>query len=160
MSPKAESQPSNRIGRLRLIYPLLIPTLLDSRRRRTPPLRRSPRLPRAAATSAMAPKKDKAPPPSSKPAKSGGGKQKKKKWSKGKQKEKVNNAVLFDQATYDKLLTEAPKFKQITPSILSERLRINGSLARRAIKDLMARGLIRMVAVHSSQQIYTRATNT
>jgi len=37
---------------------------------------------------------------------------------------------------------------------------INGSLARRAIKDLMARGLIRMVSVHSSQQIYTRATNT
>ncbi|KAJ4868196.1 40S ribosomal protein S25 [Raphanus sativus] len=63
------------------------------------------------------PKKDKVPPPSSKPAKSGGGKQKKKKWSKGKQKEKVNNMVLFDQATYDKLLTEAPKFKLITPSI-------------------------------------------
>ncbi|GJN18815.1 hypothetical protein PR202_gb06017 [Eleusine coracana subsp. coracana] len=114
----------------------------------------------AAASSKMAPKKDKAPPPSSKPAKSGGGKQKKKKWSKGKQKEKVNNAVLFDQATYDKMLTEVPKFKQITPSILSERLRVNGSLARRAIKELMARGLIRMVAVHSSQQIYTRATNT
>ncbi|OQU87765.1 hypothetical protein SORBI_3003G338966 [Sorghum bicolor] len=71
----------------------------------------------------MAPKKDKAPPPSSKPAKSGGGKQKKKKWSKGKQKEKVNNAVLFDQATYDKLLSEVPKYKQITPSVLSERLR-------------------------------------
>ncbi|AQK51610.1 ribosomal protein S25 [Zea mays] len=82
------------------------------------------------------------------------------KWSKGKLKEKVNNAVLFDQATYDKLLSEVPKYKQITPSILSERLRINGSLARRAIKDLMARGLIRMVSVHSSQQIYTRATNT
>ncbi|CAO2190285.1 unnamed protein product, partial [Urochloa humidicola] len=114
----------------------------------------------AAAEAEMAPKKDKAPPPSSKPAKSGGGKQKKKKWSKGKQKEKVNNAVLFDQATYDKLLSEVPKYKQITPSVLSERLRINGSLARRAIKDLMARGLIRMVAVHSSQQIYTRATNT
>ncbi|CAL5080183.1 unnamed protein product [Urochloa decumbens] len=149
---------------LQLIYLLLIPTRLVSRRRRTPPLRRSPRPPRAAAaaatTSAMAPKKDKAPPPSSKPAKSGGGKQKKKKWSKGKQKEKVNNAVLFDQATYDKLLSEVPKYKQITPSVLSERLRINGSLARRAIKDLMARGLIRMVAVHSSQQIYTRATNT
>ncbi|GJX11078.1 gypsy type transposase [Tanacetum coccineum] len=86
-----------------------------------------------------APKKEKAPPPSSKPAKSGGGKQKKKKWSKGKQKEKVNNMVLFDKATYDKLLSEAPKFKLITPSILSDRLRINGSLARKAIKDLMAR---------------------
>ncbi|XP_044440317.1 40S ribosomal protein S25-4 isoform X2 [Triticum aestivum] len=71
----------------------------------------------------MAPKKEKAPAASSKPAKSGGGKQKKKKWSKGKQKEKVNNAVLFDQATYDKLLTEVPKYKQITPSVLSERLR-------------------------------------
>ncbi|PKI40512.1 40S ribosomal protein S25-2-like [Punica granatum] len=108
----------------------------------------------------MAPKKDKAPPPSSKPVKSGGGKQKKKKWSKGKQKEKVNNMVLFDQATYDKLLSEVPKYKLVTPSILSDRLRINGSLARRAIKDLMARDLIRIVSAHASQQIYTRATNT
>ncbi|KAJ6671391.1 40S RIBOSOMAL PROTEIN S25 [Salix viminalis] len=72
----------------------------------------------------MAPKKEKAPPPSSKPAKSGGGKQKKKKWSKGKQKEKVNNMVLFDQATYDKLLSEAPKYKLITPSVLSDRMRV------------------------------------
>ncbi|KAK9164191.1 hypothetical protein Syun_005093 [Stephania yunnanensis] len=108
----------------------------------------------------MAPKKDKAPPPSSKPAKSGGGKQKKKKWSKGKQKEKVNNMVLFDQGAYDKLLSEAPKYKLITPSVLSDRLRINGSLARKAIRELMARGLTRMVSSHSSQQIYTRATNT
>ncbi|RRT58121.1 hypothetical protein B296_00032096, partial [Ensete ventricosum] len=81
----------------------------------------------------QAPKKDKGPAPSSKPAKSGGGKQKKKvgggwfglqKWSKGKQKEKVNNAVLFDQANYDKMLSEVPKYKQITPSVLSERLRV------------------------------------
>nr|AAX95238.1 signal recognition particle protein, putative [Oryza sativa Japonica Group] len=76
----------------------------------------------------QAPKKDKAPPPSSKPAKSGGGKQKKKKWSKGKQKEKVNNSVLFDKATYDKLLSEVPKYKQITPSVLSERLRFSITL--------------------------------
>ncbi|RWW59655.1 hypothetical protein BHE74_00033390 [Ensete ventricosum] len=46
------------------------------------------------------------------------------KWSKGKQKEKVNNAVLFDQANYDKMLSEVPKYKQITPSVLSERLRV------------------------------------
>ena len=37
---------------------------------------------------------------------------------------------------------------------------ISGSLARRAIRELMAIGLIRMVSAHSSQQIYTRATNT
>uniref|UniRef100_A0A0E0IFS8 60S ribosomal export protein NMD3 n=1 Tax=Oryza nivara TaxID=4536 RepID=A0A0E0IFS8_ORYNI len=126
----------------------------------TPALRPSSPPRHRLASEDRAPKKDKAPPPSSKPAKSGGGKQKKKKWSKGKQKEKVNNSVLFDQATYDKLLSEVPKYKQITPSVLSERLRINGSLARRAINDLMTRGLIRMVSVHSSQQIYTRATNT
>ncbi|XP_022725471.1 defensin-like protein 19 [Durio zibethinus] len=45
------------------------------------------------------------------------------KWSKEKQKEKMNNMVLFDQATYGKLLSEAPKYKLITPSILSDRLR-------------------------------------
>ncbi|KAL5559582.1 hypothetical protein UlMin_035793 [Ulmus minor] len=70
-------------------------------------------------------------------------------WSKGKQKEKVNNMVLFDHATYDKLLAEAPKFKLISIS-----------LTRRAIKDLMARGSIRMISSHVSQQIYTKATNT
>jgi len=32
--------------------------------------------------------------------------------------------VLFDQPTYDKLLSEAPKYKLITPSILLDRLRI------------------------------------
>eukprot|EP00246_Nothoceros_aenigmaticus_P005724 TRINITY_DN17_c0_g1_i1.p1 TRINITY_DN17_c0_g1~~TRINITY_DN17_c0_g1_i1.p1 ORF type:complete len:111 (+),score=26.97 TRINITY_DN17_c0_g1_i1:146-478(+) len=110
----------------------------------------------------MAPKKDKAAPAAaSKPAKSGGGgKQKKKKWSKGKQKEKVNNMVLFDQATYDKLLSEVPKYKLITPSVLSDRLRITGSLARRAIQELTSKGTIRLVAAHANQQIYTRATNT
>ncbi|KAL3730748.1 hypothetical protein ACJRO7_027731 [Eucalyptus globulus] len=81
------------------------------------------------------------------------------KWSKGKQKEKVNNMVLFDQATYVKLLSEVPKYKLIIPSILSDRLRVNGSLARKAIRELMARGLIRMVSAHASQQIYTRVTN-
>ncbi|KAI0522558.1 hypothetical protein KFK09_004938 [Dendrobium nobile] len=40
---------------------------------------------------------------------------------------------------------------------------INGSLARRAIKDLMwrrCRGSIRIIYAHFAQQIYTRATNT
>ncbi|XP_028788616.1 40S ribosomal protein S25-like [Neltuma alba] len=109
----------------------------------------------------MASKKDsKAPPPSSKPAKFGGGKQKNKKWSKGKQKEKVNTMVLFDQATYGKLLSEVPKYNLITPSIMFDRLRINGSLARRAIKDLMARGSVTLIAAHASQQIYTRSSST
>lgn len=33
----------------------------------------------------------------------------KKKWSKGKVREKVANKVLYDQETYDRLLSEVPK---------------------------------------------------
>lgn len=51
----------------------------------------------------------------------------------------MNNAILFDKASFDKLLVEAPKYKMITISILSDRLRINCSLARRAIKALEVR---------------------
>ncbi|KAL5547122.1 hypothetical protein UlMin_006809 [Ulmus minor] len=68
--------------------------------------------------------------------------------------------VLFDQGTYDMLLTEAPKFKLVTPSILSNRLRISRSPTRRAIQDLMVRGSITMISSHVSQEIYTKATNT
>ena len=46
------------------------------------------------------------------------------KWSKGKQKEKVNNLVLFDNATFDKLLSEAGKQKVVTAATLSERFRV------------------------------------
>jgi small subunit ribosomal protein S25e len=66
--------------------------------------------------------------------------------------------VLFDKGTYEKLLAEVPKYKMITPSILADRLRINGSLARAAIRELAAKGLIRPIIKHSSQVIYTRST--
>lgn len=83
---------------------------------------------------------------------------KRKKWSKGKMKEKVNNAVLFDKAVYDRMLSEVPKYKMISPSILADRLRINGSLARAAIQELLAKGLIKPLVHHHSQLVYTRAT--
>ena len=54
----------------------------------------------------------------------GGGKAKKKKWSKGKSRDKLNNLVLFDKNTYDKLYKEVPSYKLITPSIVSERLKV------------------------------------
>merc|ERR1711923_279812 len=86
----------------------------------------------------------------------GGGKAKKKKWSKGKVRDKLNNLVLFDKATYDKLLKEAPTYKLITPSIVSERLKVRGSLARKALIQLEKEGKISCVVRHSSQMIYTR----
>eukprot|EP00889_Picochlorum_renovo_P007904 jgi/Picre1/34934/NNA_002400.t1 len=59
---------------------------------------------------------------------------KKKKWSKGKNKDKM-----------------------ITPSVLADRLRINGSLARAAINHLVEEGEIKAVSRSHSQYIYTRA---
>merc|ERR1712154_717991 len=98
----------------------------------------------------------KAAPAKSKKEGSGGGKAKKKKWSKGKVRDKLNNLILFDEATYDKLLKEVPTYKLITPSIVSERLKVRGSLARKALIQLEKEGKISCVVRHSSQMIYTR----
>uniref|UniRef100_A0AC34QJZ7 40S ribosomal protein S25 n=1 Tax=Panagrolaimus sp. JU765 TaxID=591449 RepID=A0AC34QJZ7_9BILA len=117
----------------------------------------------------MPPKAAKKPekPSKAKPAGSGGGKAKKKKWSKGKVRDKLNNAVLFDKATYDKFSKEATydKFskeiisvKLITPSVVSERFKIRASLAKQALRQLHASGLIKPVVQHASQVVYTRAT--
>ncbi|XP_033107137.1 40S ribosomal protein S25-like [Anneissia japonica] len=72
--------------------------------------------------------------------KSSGGKAKKKKWSKGKVRDKLNNLVLFDKATYDKFYKEVPSYKLITPSVVSERLKIRGSLARKALEEMLRKG--------------------
>lgn len=63
------------------------------------------------------------------------------KWSKGKVRDKLNNQVLFDKATYEKLYKEVPSYKLITPSVVSERLKVRGSLARRALIELQQKGI-------------------
>ncbi|XP_023669446.1 small ribosomal subunit protein eS25 [Paramormyrops kingsleyae] len=92
------------------------------------------------------------------PVNKSGGKAKKKKWSKGKVRDKLNNLVLFDKATYDKLCKEVPNYKLITPAVVSERLKIRGSLARAALQELLGKGLIKLVSKHRAQIIYTRNT--
>jgi len=62
------------------------------------------------------------------------------KWSKGKVRDKLNNQVLFDKPTYEKLLKEVPSYKLITPSVVSERLKVRGSLARKALEELLQKG--------------------
>lgn len=89
---------------------------------------------------------------------SSGGKAKKKKWSKGKVRDKLNNMVLFDKASYDKCVKDLPQYKLITPAIVCERFKVRGSLARSIIRELVRRNLIRPVVKHSRQEIYTRAT--
>ena len=82
----------------------------------------------------------------------------KEKWSKGKVWVQLNNLVLFDKATYDKLCKEVPNYKLITPAVVSERLKIRGSLARAALQELLSEGLIELVSKHRAQVIYTRNT--
>ena len=61
-------------------------------------------------------------------------KAKKKKWSKVKVKEKLNNAAFYDQTLYNKMIKDVPNMKLITTATISERLKVNGALARQAIK--------------------------
>lgn len=63
------------------------------------------------------------------------------KWSKGKVRDKLNNLVLFDKATYEKMLKEIPSYKLITPSVVSDRLKVRGSLARKALEELQQKGM-------------------
>ncbi|XP_075852879.1 small ribosomal subunit protein eS25-like, partial [Microcebus murinus] len=92
------------------------------------------------------------------PVNKSGGKAKKKKWSKGRVRDKLNNLVLFDKATHDKLCKEVPNYKLITPAVVSERLKIQGSLARAALQELLSKGLMKLVSNHRAQVIYTRNT--
>uniref|UniRef100_H0XJ75 40S ribosomal protein S25 n=1 Tax=Otolemur garnettii TaxID=30611 RepID=H0XJ75_OTOGA len=83
----------------------------------------------------------------------------KKKWSKGKVRDKLNNLVWFEKVTYDKLCKEVPNYKLIIPIIpvvVSERLKIRGSLARPALQELLSKGVIKLVSKHRAQVIYTR----
>merc|ERR1711899_358401 len=90
-------------------------------------------------------------------AATGSSKKSKKKWSKGKSRDKLQNLCLFDKPTYDRLMKEVPKYKVITPSIVSDRMKIRGSLARRAIKQLHQEGKIKLEIQHHSQMVYTRS---
>merc|ERR1712216_514850 len=86
-----------------------------------------------------------------------GAKKGKKKWTKGKVKEKLMNEVMWTKGLQDKLIKEIPKAKLVTPAIISERLKVNGSLAREGIRFLEEKGLIQVVGDHSAKGlIYTR----
>ncbi|XP_038166701.1 40S ribosomal protein S25-like [Arvicola amphibius] len=94
------------------------------------------------------------------PVNKSGGKAKKKKLSKGKVQGKFNNPVLFDKATHDKLCKEVPNCKLFTPAVVPERLKVQGSLARAALQELLSKGLIKLVSKHRAQVISTRNTKS
>ena len=85
-----------------------------------------------------------------------GGKGKKKKWSKGKNRDKVDNKVLFSKDQLERFNSEVPKMKLITVSTVVEKIKISGGLARRALNEMAEDGVIRPVCVTRAQRIYTR----
>ncbi|KAI5928258.1 ribosomal protein S25 [Camillea tinctor] len=97
-----------------------------------------------------------------------GAKKQKKKWSKGKGKlpteispnglkDKAQHAVMLDKTTSEKLYKDVQSYRLVTVATLVDRLKINGSLARKCLKDLEEKGQIKPVVTHSKMKIYTRA---
>ncbi|EDO07374.1 putative ribosomal protein S25 [Babesia bovis T2Bo] len=83
---------------------------------------------------------------------------KRKKWVKVKTKDKANHAVFFDKATYDKLMSDIPKARLITISTIVDKLKVNASMARKALAHLEEQKLIKPVCdQHHAQRLYTKA---
>jgi small subunit ribosomal protein S25e len=62
----------------------------------------------------------------------------------------------LDRATYDKILTGIPKAgKHISTSLVIEKFKVVGSIARVLLKRAAENGSIRSVETHSKQTIYT-----
>ncbi|RJE18719.1 40S ribosomal protein S25 [Aspergillus sclerotialis] len=81
----------------------------------------------------------------------------KKKWSKGKVKDKANHSVVLEKQTSERLQKDVQNFRLITVATLVDRLKINGSLARKALAELEENGQIKKVVGHHNMNIYTRA---
>jgi len=86
----------------------------------------------------------------------GSRKGKKKKWSKGRVREKKNNAIIFTPSSYESACKDIPKMKNITVATVSEKLRISGSLALRFIRKLAKEGEIKKVYDSNGFLLYTR----
>ena len=106
----------------------------------------------------MPPKKAAAPASKKAAAANKGGKKTTKKWSKGKSRDPLQNAVMFDQVTLDKLEKEVPKYKLITPSVIADRFKISVALAGNGLAMLAEKGVIKLVSASAKFKIYTRAT--
>ena len=72
-------------------------------------------------------------------------------------KDKSNHAVVLDKATSDRLQKDVQSYRLITVATLVDRLKINGSLARAALRDLEEKGVIKKVVGHSKLAIYSES---
>ena len=88
---------------------------------------------------------------SAKTAPSKGVKAKKKSWTKVKVKDKLNNAVFLDAKSWENISKTAPKLQALTISIIADKYKVNGSVARRILTELHSKGLIRQAGDHHAK---------
>ena len=70
-------------------------------------------------------------------------------------KDKAQHAVMLDKQTSEKLYKDVQSYRLVTVAVLVDRMKINGSLARRCLKDLEEKGQIKPVVSHSKLKIYS-----
>ncbi len=70
-------------------------------------------------------------------------------------KDKAQHAVMLDKATTEKLYKDVQSYRLVTVATLVDRLKVNGSLARKCLKDLEEKGQIKQVVGHSRMKIYS-----
>ncbi|KAL0222160.1 hypothetical protein RCL1_002014 [Eukaryota sp. TZLM3-RCL] len=80
-----------------------------------------------------------------------------KKWSKGRVRDKINNAVFLTKEARNKLMKEIPSKKVITPYVVSDALKVNVTVAKDVLRQLVADGVIRPISTHSTLSIYSRS---
>lgn len=77
------------------------------------------------------------------------------KWTKGKAKEKVENAVFISRADLDKLVTGIPKIgKHISVSQVVQKYKVGGSIARAVLKQLATTDSLKTSEKHSKQALF------
>ena len=95
--------------------------------------------------------KDKAKPKVPKVLKPGGGAVKKKKWSAAKSKDKLNLSVFWTKQAHEKLKDLVAKEAYLTPSKVSDKLKVNVSCAREALQELIKHEVLNPVDEYHSK---------
>ena len=68
-----------------------------------------------------------------------------------KVKDKLNNAVFLDAKSWENISKTAPKLQALTVSIIADKYKVNGSVARRVLTELHSKGLVRQAGDHHSK---------
>lgn len=63
----------------------------------------------------------------------------------------MNNAVYLEEAQYETMLKHVPKILAVTRSVLCEKYKVSGSIARALIKDLHRKNLLIPVGEQSAR---------